>query len=170
MPLLAISLQSLAQRKPEKILFESECPQYEYCKDCGDTKAVFTGKLKRYFEKELNFRDLDLIEGVIIVQVAIDSTGTACANKFYNFTTNTSEEVNRLKLAWLIQKMPKWQPAIASGQPVNSFVQLAFYGKVEDRPLFDVDYLRNDKKKVWIVKTKNEPIMLDFRALDSKMQ
>lgn len=167
--LLAFSLQASAQRKPAKVQYESECPQYDYCKECGDTKAIYPGKMKRYFEKQLNFRDLDLIEGVIVVQIAIDSNGIPCVNKFYNYTTNTSEEVNRLRLPWLIGTMGKWKPAMVNGQPVNSYVKLALYSKVEDRPLFDVDYLRNDKEKKWVVNTKYEPIMVDYRAIESSL-
>jgi hypothetical protein len=49
-------------------------------------------------------------------------------------------------------------------------VKLAFYSKVEDRSLFHVDYLRNDKEKKWVVKTKNDPILVDASAMDSSIE
>lgn len=160
--LALLSLSSFAQRGG-RIEYQSRCPEYNYCADCGDQKAVFLGKLKKYFEKEINFRDLDIIEGVIIVRVAVDSVGHACAARFYNRTANTPDEVERLQLDRIIERMPQWEPAVFSGVQVNTYVMLAFYSHVDKHGIFDVNYLRNDKDKSWyVINSNNERILMYF--------
>lgn len=131
-----------------KITFPSQCPQLDYCYDCGEQKAVFLGKLKKYFEKEINPRDLDMIHGILVVEVAVDSAGNACANSFYNRTANTTNQVMLLDLDRIIARMPKWEPAVIGDNYVNSYVPLIFYSHVDGHGIFDVDYLRNDLEEI----------------------
>ena len=131
-----------------KVIFSSQCQQFDYCYDCGEQKAVFLGKLKKYFEKEINPRDLDLIHGIIVVEIAVDSAGNACANGFYNRTSNTTNQIMLLNLDRIVANMPKWEPATIGGTYVNSYVPLIFYSHVDQHGIFDVNYLRHDLAKL----------------------
>jgi hypothetical protein len=157
-----LAASSFAQRGG-KIAYKPNCPKLQYCRDCGDQKAVFLGKLKTYFEKQINFRDLDIIEGVIVIGIKIDSVGNVCVSKFHNRTANTPEEINRLQLANIVNGMPQWEPAVVNGVPMNAYVWLAIYSHVDKHGVFDVGYLRNDKDKTWyVVNSNNEKMMMFF--------
>lgn len=151
-------------QKSGAITFYSKCPQLNYCKDCGDTKAAFPGKLKKAFEKELNFRDLERIEGVVILKVVVDSLGNACVDRLYNRSTNSSEEIRLLQLENVFARsMPKWKPAILGGKAVNSYVLLAMYSHIDGHGLFDINYLRNDKQRKWVLSnSNNQKVMMYF--------
>ncbi|MCD6062325.1 MAG: hypothetical protein K0R82_236 [Flavipsychrobacter sp.] len=149
------------------VSYASECPDFAYCYNCGDEKAVFLGRLKNYFEKELNLRDVDRIEGVVLVEVAIDSTGQACARKFINRTGNSAGEIRVLGLDRAIAKMPAWEPAASAGRPINTHVLLAFYSHIAGHGIFDVSYLREDTERQWHVINGNRESVISYNEEDA---
>jgi uncharacterized protein (DUF2164 family) len=144
---LLAQLYSFAQGN----VYNNSCPELNYCNDCGETKATYTGKLTRYFEKEVDWVIMSKTSGVVIVKVLIDTTGKACAQKFYNQTTVDAQTIRDMKLNRIIAQMGKWQPAMQDGKPVNSAVMLAIYSRVQKHKIFEVGYLRDDKERKWVV-------------------
>ncbi|WP_276132173.1 energy transducer TonB [Polluticoccus soli] len=149
------------------INYASNCPDFDYCYNCGDDKAVFLGRLKNYFEQALNMRDVDRIEGVVLVEIAVDSTGKPCARKFINRSSNSAGEIKTLGLDHAIAQMPVWEPAAISGKPINSHVILAFYSHITGHGIFDVNYLRNDADKQWHVINGNRESVITYNEEDA---
>lgn len=147
--------------------YSSHCPDFDYCYNCGDDKAVFLGRLKSYFEKALNLRDVDRIEGVVLVEIAVDSTGKTCAKKFINRSSNSAGEIKTLGLDQVINNMPAWEPAVLNGNRINSHVILAFYSHITGHGIFDVNYLRNDADKQWHVINGNRESVITYNEEDA---
>ncbi len=135
--------------------YHTDCDPASFCNDCGDTKAEYNSHLIKYFEKQVNWAIMSRVSGVVVVRVLVDSTGTPCAYGFYNHSTVDKQGIRDLELDGIIQKMEKWKPAIVDGQPVNASVLLAIYSRVLKHRIFDVNYLRNDKDRKWVVSSSD---------------
>lgn len=160
------SLLTSAQSQ-DVVSYSSGCPEFNYCLNCGDEKAIFLGRLKNYFEKELNMRDVDRIEGVVLVELSVDSTGQVCPRKFINRSANSAGEIRELGLDRVIARMPSWEPASLAGRPVNSHVILSFYSHIAGHGIFDVSYLRDDTEKQWHVINGNRESVIVQRDEDA---
>ena len=145
--LLTLTFAATAQQN----VYAGNCLPEGYCKDCGETKAVYEGKLIKYFEKQLDWAIMSKMSGVVVVKILVASNGIPCAYAFYNHSTVDEQTIRDLHLDKIVNRMGKWTPAMQDGQPVNSSVLLAIYSKVKYHKMFEVDYLRNDKDKKWIV-------------------
>lgn len=145
--LFSASLVSFAQGN----LYSNTCTEQDYCNDCGETKAMYAGKLTRYFEREVDWVIISRMSGVVVVRVLVDTAGNPCAQKFYNQTTADVQSIRDLGLEKIIRRMGKWTPAMQDGRPVNSAIMLAIYSRVQKHKIFEVGYLRDDKERKWVV-------------------
>jgi hypothetical protein len=140
-----------------------------YCKDCGSPQASYPSRLTRHFEDHIDWQNLNHIAGVVVVRVLVDSTGNPCPGGVYNRSTADNDAVANLRIGNIIMSMGKWQPAMEDGRAVNSSVLLALYAKVKGHGLFQVDYLRNDKSKKWVVETEDGPKALMYFDESAKL-
>lgn len=148
--LLLLSGTIKAQRSDKyKIPNTSHCGMEVTCYDCTDTVARFNQKLKKYFVKEINWRVLEQITGVILIDVAVDETGHVCAKDFYNYTLNDNNTIKALNLSDLINHMAAWKPAIKNQLSVSSVRTIALYSFVKGHATFDVGYIKSNKNIKW---------------------
>lgn len=148
--LLLFSVTVMAQRSDKyKIPNTSHCGMEVTCYDCTDTVARFNQKLKKYFSKEMNWRVLEQITGVILIDIAVDETGHVCAKDIYNYTLNDNNIIKSLNLSDLVNHMPAWKPAVKNQLSTSSIRTIALYSFVKGHATFDVDYIRNNKNIKW---------------------
>ena len=101
---------------PEK--FEG-CNISKFCLDCGDIKAEPPTDFGNELLSNLNSKSLMKINGVIEVQILIDTVGNPCLLSAKNSSNVNSK---KLKLQYGINNTSKWTPAISKGKPTQSSV------------------------------------------------
>lgn len=148
---LLFALTSFAQQRSakNKVNFSAKCGIETDCYSCTDTIAKYKDKLKGYFSKQINWRVMEQIAGVIVVDIAVSENGAVCCRAIYNYTANDNNAILALNLPDLINHMPAWKPAIKNGAAINSIRTIAIYSFVKGRLMFDVDYIKSDKKIRW---------------------
>jgi hypothetical protein len=162
--LFLCSLQTIAQFNNSRfaIPYSDKCPRLLYCTDSLSSPALFKKNLTKYFSKEINWRKLEPVKGVIVVQISIDSNGVACCKGYVNYTINRNEEVADIWIDRLINAMPQWRPAICKGKPVNTMRAVALYCHVAGHADFEVNYYYGMHSKINIDNVDNG----DMRILD----
>ena len=64
------------------------CNIGSFCLDCGETKGAFKDDLTTYFSGKLTTKQLKEIDGTVLVQVLIDTTGMQCVKSIGNHATD----------------------------------------------------------------------------------
>ena len=143
-----------------KIDYMPKCGLVGYPTDDADKLAHFPGNINKYFDKHVNWKKIELIGGLIIIDVSVDTLGRPCTVGFTNRTINTDHEVLYLYLDDVINRMPAWKPAIKDGKPVNNTTRLAVYSAVEGHKDLEVDYFRSFTQQTEKIKVIPRPVML----------
>ncbi len=121
--LLSISSSFGQHLYPEK--FEG-CNANSFCLDCGERKAEPPANFRNEFISNLNSKYLMKINGIIEVQILVDTIGNPCLLSAKNSSNVKSK---KLKLQYGINNTSKWTPAISKGKPTQSSVSLVFIFK-----------------------------------------
>ncbi len=103
---------------PEKF---KGCIIDKFCLDCGDTKAQLPPDFGNEFISNLNEKYLRKINGLIEMQVLVDSVGTPCLLSAEN---SSNVKLKKLGIQRGINLTSKWTPAIVEGKPERSSVSL----------------------------------------------
>lgn len=142
---------TFAQLRSEKnkVNFSARCGIETDCYSCTDTTARYKGNIKNYLNKQMNWRLLEQMAGVIVVDIAISENGTACCHAVYNYTASDNNAILALNLPDIIKNMPAWKPAIKNQVAINSIRTVAMYFFAKGHPIFDVEYIKSDKKIRW---------------------
>lgn len=147
---LLISATGFAQRSEKfKVPYNHRCGIENACHDCTDTVARFKGNIGKYFSKNMNWRVMEQITGVILVDIAVDASGHTCCYNIYNYTVNDNSTILALGLGSLINTMPVWKPGMKNQEPVSTIRTIAIYSFVKGHPTFEVSYIRGDKAIQW---------------------
>lgn len=162
---IIISYSTHAQND-SKIEYMPKCGLVGYPIDDADKLAHFPGNISKYFDKHVNWKKMEQIGGLIIVDVAIDTLGRPCTVGFVNRTINTDHAVLYLFLDAIINRMPPWQPAIKNGKPVNNTTRLAIYSAVEGHKDLEVEYFRTFTQQTEKIKVIPRPVMMMNTDLD----
>ena len=101
-----------------------DCDINSFCLDCGDTKAHFDSDINQYFNQRVKKENYIGIQGSIIVQVLVDSTGKQCVKSISNVTN--IHNISILGIRDIINAMPAWQPAETNKKPINVSINLNF--------------------------------------------
>ena len=142
-----------------KIEYQQKCGLTGYPYDEADELAHYGGDLYKYFNKNVNWKKMELIGGLIIVDVAVDTMGNPCTVGYTNKTVNKDYDVLYLFLDNLINKMPRWQPAKKDGKPVNNTTRLAIYSAVDGHKDFEVTYFRSFAQQTEKIRVVPRPAM-----------
>ncbi len=116
----------------------NNCRFTKFCLDCGEDKAIYNGDLNSYFDNKFNKADLEKIEGLVFVEIFVDTLGRQCVKSIGN---RANEIVSKLELHKTINSMTGWKPAIEDGNPVNSSITILFEFYNDT---FNVLYQRDD--------------------------
>jgi hypothetical protein len=147
---LMISVSCFGQGSENlKVPYNNRCGIENTCHDCTDTVARFDGNITKYFSRNINWRILEQITGVILIDIGVDASGRCCIYNIYNHTANENNIILDLRLGSLITAMPAWKPAMKNRQPVSSIRSVAIYSFVKGRSTFDVSYISRDKPIKW---------------------
>ncbi len=144
---LAFSFAKGQNLFPEKF---NDCGLAQFCLDCGDTKGVYDGDLNSFFAEKFQSKSLKNIEGTVLVQVLIDTTGKQCVISMAN---KAKGKISKLDLRNIINSMTGWKPAISNGKPENVSITLRFDFAVEK---FNISYDRFDPNAVTNMKSVGE--------------
>jgi hypothetical protein len=115
-----------------------------------DTLPKFPGNLTHYMDSVLMGEWLP-DEGRVIVEVIIDTMGTAHYGYLYD---HTNGDVSNLRLKRIINQMPDWIPAFQDQRHVNFKLILLF--DFSDGKLIQVSD-RNINKEIWYMVNSNKP-------------
>lgn len=108
---------------PEKF----DCNVDVFGLDWGEQKAeVDIKNFLDYLMESINQKHLVKLDGVINIQIIVDTLGNPCCKSILN---NSNIRTNKLKLVQIINSMPNWSPAIQEGKKVNSSIQMALIFK-----------------------------------------
>lgn len=119
--LLLVFMPGRAQNLfPEKF---SGCAISTFCLDCGEIKGAYNGDLTAFFAEKLQADQLKNIEGIVLVQVLIDTAGRQCVLSIGN---KASGKVSKLNLQNTINSMTGWQPAFSHGKASDVSITLKF--------------------------------------------
>lgn len=105
--------------------FVSTCrPVPDFCVDCGDegTEAAYIGSFDAYFIDKLDPAVTAGLNGQIIAQIIINTSGKVCT---HNIQYETDKSSSSLRLERLLDKM-YWTPAIEDGEKVTVSTMLEF--------------------------------------------
>jgi ligand-binding sensor domain-containing protein len=105
---------------PEKF---GGCTFSSFCLDCGEIKGAYNGDLTAFFAEKFQTNMIRNIEGVIFVQVLIDTAGRQCVLSIGNKATG---KVSKLDLRNTINAMTGWKPAFDQGKPSDVSITLKF--------------------------------------------
>lgn len=124
----------------------NNCSIGRFCLDCGDPLAKPPEDAVRVIIDGMNQTHLSKIEGLLKVQILVDTLGKPCLISAEN---NTNISSRKLGLYSAINSMPYWTPAILDSKPQNTSVSLEFLfknGKVgAQRIVFDYSKSTNFK-------------------------
>lgn len=153
--LTILTLLTFFSSKAQNLFSEKfdDCHQtkFSFCLDCGEIKAHSESNINEYFKKELTNISPKL-NGQVLVQVIVDSTGMQCVK---SMQVDATKSVKKLNLKDKINSMTDWKPAVSNGKPQNATIILEFLfdnGKVETK------YKRID--------TKNQPNMKSVGSVE----
>ncbi|PZX58216.1 two component regulator with propeller domain [Algoriphagus ratkowskyi] len=128
---------------PEKY---DACKLSSYCLDCGEPKAEVPQNAVESILSGLNQKSLKNINGLIRVQILVDTLGNSCLLSSENSTNVSSKN---LSLQKAINSMPKWIPSMKDNiaQSASVSLELTFQdGKLGIRRVsFDFKYNTNFK-------------------------
>lgn len=144
---LTISIAKSQNLFPEKF---NDCGLTRFCLDCGDTKGVYSGDLNSFFIENFWTKNLKDIEGTVLVQVLIDTTGKQCVISIGN---KAKGKISNLDLRNTINAMTGWKPAITKGKAENVSITLRFDFENEN---FKVSYDRYNPDAVTNMKSVGE--------------
>ena len=118
--LLVFELGRAQNLFPEKF---GGCTFSSFCLDCGEIKGAYNGDLTAFFAEKFQSDKINNIEGVILVQVLIDTIGRQCVLSIGNKATG---RVSKLDLRNTINAMSGWKPAFDHGKPTDVSITLKF--------------------------------------------
>jgi hypothetical protein len=145
--LFIITTCSAQQVNNNRIDYRAKCGLGSFAIDEADELAKYNGNLTKYFSKHINWKKLEHVSGLIILDVTIDTIGRACISGYTNRTINSNYQVLNLWLEQIVNNMPGWIPAKKNGIPVNTTTQLAVYSAVDGHKDLEVDYYRSFSQK-----------------------
>jgi hypothetical protein len=125
-----------------RIDYKPKCGLGVFPIDEADELAKYNGNLTKYFSKRINWKKLEHVSGLIILDVTIDTLGRTCIVGYVNRTINSNYQVLNLWLEQIVNNMPGWSPARKNGMSVNTTTQLAIYSAVDGHKDLEVDYYR----------------------------
>lgn len=140
-----------------RIPYTAKCGMTDFPVDDADELAGFNGNLTKFFSKRINWKKLETISGLVLIEVAIDSQGRSCMVGLLNRTVSRDYDVYNLWLDGIVKEMPLWKPAYKNGQAVNNTTILGIYSAVEGHKDFEVDYYRTFSQKTEKIKVKLRP-------------
>lgn len=103
---------------PEKY---DECKLSRFCLDCGEPKAEVPQDAVESILSGLNQKSLKKINGLIRVQILVDTLGNSCLVSSENSTDVSSK---KLGLQNAINSMPKWTPSMKDNKAQSASVSL----------------------------------------------
>jgi ligand-binding sensor domain-containing protein len=118
--LLFLSVQTVFGQHlyPEKY---EECKLSRFCLDCGEPKAEVPQDAVESILSGLNQKSLKKINGLIRVQILVDTLGNSCLVSSENSTGVSSK---KLGLQNAINSMPKWTPSMKDNKAQSASVSL----------------------------------------------
>lgn len=118
--LLFLTLQTVFGQHlyPEKY---DNCKLSRFCLDCGNPKAELPDEAAKTILHGLNQKSLKKIQGLIKVQILVDSLGKPCLLSSENRTNIASR---KLGLEEAINSMPGWTPSMKGGKAQSASVSL----------------------------------------------
>jgi len=143
---------------PEKF---NDCALSTFCLDCGDVKGAYSNDLQAFFAEKFETKNIKNIEGVVFVQVLIDTSGKQCV---MSIGDKASGKTSRLDLRNIINTMTGWKPAIAAGRPESVSITLKF---LFNRGEFRVSYDRFEPEKITNMKSVGDAEIVK-RSANSK--
>ncbi|RYE26017.1 MAG: hypothetical protein EOP51_01970 [Sphingobacteriales bacterium] len=167
--LLLIGFGSTYAQNKGKIDYTPKCGLSGYPTDEADQMAKFGGDIGKYFDKHLNWKKMEKVGGLIIVDVAVDTLGHPCTVGYTNKTVNNDHEVYSLYLDDVVNHMPNWQPAMKNGKPVNNITRIGIYCAVVGHKELEVTYFRSyaqQTEKILVTPMRMKLINLDWEDLD----
>lgn len=102
---------------------------YDDCKignfelEGGDIKSVFKEDLTTYFSRVLTKEQLHKVQGVVLVQILIDTKGNPCVRSI-NYTD--CKNISKVDLRNIINNMGGWVPATKANSPINVSITIKF--------------------------------------------
>jgi hypothetical protein len=168
--MLATLLFSTAYAQNGKVEYQQKCGLTGFPYDEADELAHYGGDIYKYFNKNVNWKKMELIGGLIMIDVAVDTMGNPCTVGFTNKTVNTDHAVLYLYLDNIINKMPRWQPAKKDGKPVNNTTRIAIYSAVDGHKDFEVTYFRSFAQQTEKIRVIPRPIMQLNAGLEDFME
>jgi len=103
---------------PEKY---EDCKLSRFCLDCGEPKAELPKDAVESILNGLNQKSLKKINGLIRVQILVDTLGNSCLLSSENGTNVTSK---KLGLQNAISSMSKWNPSMKDNKAQSASVSL----------------------------------------------
>ncbi len=161
--ILTVFIFSLSFLKAQNLFSEKfdDCSLSTFCLDCGDTKGIYSNDLKTFFVEKFQTKNIKNIEGVILVQLLIDTSGNQCVK---SISKNASGKISKLDLRNTINSMTGWKPAFTNGKPEDVSITLKFYFHEGD---FSVSYDRFQPEKITNMKSVGDA-EIDNKSVNSK--
>jgi hypothetical protein len=146
----SLCVSAHAQTKGHQIPYTPKCTLPEYCQDCTDTRPILKGQnMHKFVSKQMNWRKLEDITGVIILDVVVDTNGKSCLAAIHNHTLNSDAAVMELGFENIFNDVSGWKPGTKAGKRVNTIMSVAVYCQVKGREAFDVGYTRYGTRVRW---------------------
>jgi ligand-binding sensor domain-containing protein len=146
---------------PEKF---DGCKMSRFCLDCGEPKAELTKDAVKSILNGLNQKSLKKINGLIRVQILVDTLGNSCLLSAENGTNVTSK---KLGLQNAINSMSKWTPSMKDNkaQKASVSLELVFQGGK-----FGISRVQFDFKKNTNFKSVGTPDVKGSKEKDLSVQ
>jgi len=104
---------------PEKF---DDCKLSSFCLDCGSEKAELSATNIENLVKEFSEKTKSKLDGTLIVQILVDSTGNACLLSLDNKTNISTKKLGLQKSI----KNLNISPTVDKGKPVNTSISYEF--------------------------------------------